>query len=214
MEKAYIDADLCKKCGGKCCKKSGCSFLPQDFERMSYNYLLEKLNEGYISIVAELHFDIDKNERMYWTPFLSLKIRNNNRGIVDLVSYKSGCSILTENGCPLSENERPSMALTLKPMPNLECYQMIEHSEIKMAWGRYQDVLSRLVTYFTHKSVEEAIEEDMTKLKEFLEIRALKPNPFDEEESELRYVMNLYEQSYYLKESSSLTKSKKKKRKK
>ena len=46
----YINKELCKECGGSCCKKNGCMYLPEDFESMEYDYLLNKIKEGNISI--------------------------------------------------------------------------------------------------------------------------------------------------------------------
>lgn len=212
MGKIYIDDNLCKKCGGKCCKRSGCTFFPQDFERMSYNYLLEVLNKEYISISSEINFDVDQKGNLIWMPKLYLRIRNNNREIVDLVSYKSGCSILTENGCPLSEEKRPSMALSYKPMPNGECFQTIEYDKIIKAWDKYQDVLSVLVTHFTHKSVKEMIEYDIENLKRILTAK-LATREFDDETVELLQMLELYNKSKYSPVISKTYKRGKKKKK-
>ena len=78
VEHVYVDSELCRTCGGKCCKKSGCGFLPKDFKSLSYNNLLKKLEEGNISISALISFTEIK-DKMYWAPILVLKIRNKDR---------------------------------------------------------------------------------------------------------------------------------------
>ena len=35
MEK-YINYEMCKKCGGVCCKQNGCVYAPSDFKSMKY----------------------------------------------------------------------------------------------------------------------------------------------------------------------------------
>ena len=35
----YENIELCKKCGGYCCKKSGCDYFVSDFENMKLEYL-------------------------------------------------------------------------------------------------------------------------------------------------------------------------------
>ena len=35
----YENLNLCAECGGKCCKNSGCGYLPKDFENMFFGNL-------------------------------------------------------------------------------------------------------------------------------------------------------------------------------
>lgn len=44
MEKQE-NKDICRCCGGKCCKKSGCDYAPKDFESLKINDLYNKLEE-------------------------------------------------------------------------------------------------------------------------------------------------------------------------
>lgn len=46
----YEDLELCKKCGGGCCKRMGCHFSPDDFAEITYESLKSKIDEGNISI--------------------------------------------------------------------------------------------------------------------------------------------------------------------
>lgn len=40
--------DICTKCGGKCCKKSGCDYFVSDFDLINKNRLLEILATGNV----------------------------------------------------------------------------------------------------------------------------------------------------------------------
>ena len=37
----YENKELCKKCGGICCKKSGCDYFVSDFKTINKQSLLE-----------------------------------------------------------------------------------------------------------------------------------------------------------------------------
>lgn len=51
--KTYVDKEMCKKCGGVCCKQNGCIYLPRDFKNMNINYLIQELEKGNISISGQ-----------------------------------------------------------------------------------------------------------------------------------------------------------------
>lgn len=91
--------DICRQCGGRCCKKSGCDYSAKDFTDLSFKSLCEILSEGKISIVAFIKFKILHNGKNIADPFLYLRARNENRDIVDLVSMKTRCSQLGDDGC-------------------------------------------------------------------------------------------------------------------
>lgn len=79
--------DVCKKCGGKCCKKCGCDYYIEDFENFKINYLEKRLRDGNMSIVASIIFSVVKGKCVA-KPFLYLRARNKGRDIVDLLSLK------------------------------------------------------------------------------------------------------------------------------
>jgi len=45
MDVQLENLELCKKCGGRCCKKSGCDYIPDDFQELTFNYLFNVLSE-------------------------------------------------------------------------------------------------------------------------------------------------------------------------
>lgn len=148
LEKDCTDYELCSKCGGRCCKNSGCHFIPSDFEKMEYDYLKKLIEDtGYISVAAVgsimgLVLPIQ---------ILYLKIRNVDSDICNY-SDKGTCMLLTSNGCSLSFEERPTGAKAL--IPNAEgCFSKVSELEVLMAWKPYQELLKKLWYTFSDKPV-------------------------------------------------------------
>lgn len=156
--------EICKKCGGKCCKKSGCDYLPSDFTDLSFKGILSKLEEGNISVVSAIKFEELHNGRIYANPFLYLRARNKNREIIDLLSMKTTCSLLTEKGCKYSYEERPSMGKNLIPVEGTRCYPLKNPNVLLNEWDSYQKVLSKVVKKITGLTVEERLRQDVQNL--------------------------------------------------
>ena len=154
------DKDICKKCRDKCCEKSGCDYYVEDFQNFQLDYLLNRLEEGNISIVAALGFDYVGN-KVVCSPILYLRARNEGKGIVDLLSIKTRCAVLTENGCPYTFNERPSGGKFFVPKENGKCYPLMNQKEKILEWKAHQKILHRLVKRITGKTVDENLREDV-----------------------------------------------------
>lgn len=161
--KGYFNKELCDGCG-KCCIQGGCGYLPSDFEKMSYGYLKSKLEEGNIAIEARIKPEVFNGEYV-WYPILALRSMNQDREIVDLLSYRTPCALLKDNGCIYSDDDRPSLGRYLKPLEDGACKQMLDQEYVEKQWLKYQDTLSGLVKYFSGKTVEEKILEDIENLK-------------------------------------------------
>ena len=168
MEK-YENKEFCKNCGGYCCKKSGCDYWVDDFGDKSYNGLLEILSSGNISIVSFLKFQQLKNGKIVAVPFLGLRARNTNRDIIDLLSIKTTCSMLTDTGCTYSLEDRPSGGVNLIPgKTKLECRPEKDALKEMMKWESYQKPLRKIVKKYTGLSVEDKLREDVENL--FLDV--------------------------------------------
>lgn len=160
MEKIE-DRKICAKCGGLCCKKSGCDFFVSDFENFKLDYLENILATGRVSIIASLIFHNSKNGTLYCSPFLSLRARNIDRGEIDLFSLKKTCASLEDNGCHFSLENRPSGGATLIPKKHHQCYSEIDRTIELEKWSPYQNILARIVKRHTGKSVNAKLEEDV-----------------------------------------------------
>lgn len=162
MEIIYENQELCTKCGGSCCKKSGCDYSATDFDSLKINDLELKLKEGNISIVSVLTFKELKNYKLTTQSFLYLRARNKNRPVIDLVSLKTPCSMLTEKGCTYQKVEdRPSGGVNLIPKSGLKCYPLQDPEEIVDTWRPYQNILARLVKRLSGDSVYERLRKDI-----------------------------------------------------
>lgn len=151
MEK-YINYEMCKKCGGACCKQNGCVYLPKDFKSFEPSEIIKELDKGKISISGQpVNFYNNK-----WTYIPYLRARNKGAEIVDLITYGGPCINLTDSGCDLSEDKRPSCGLLVKPTKiGGPCKRMKE--DVGMQWLEYSEVLESLIKFYTNKNMIDVI---------------------------------------------------------
>lgn len=157
------DRNICAKCGGMCCKKSGCDYWIEDVKDKSLNGLINFIASENVSIVAFMHFK-ELNGKIINAPFLYLRARNDDRDIVDLLSMKTKCSKLTDTGCEYSYEERPSGGKNLVPVENGRCHPNINPMDKILEWEPYQKQLTRIVKRYTGKTVDQKLREDVTNL--------------------------------------------------
>lgn len=165
MKAKLEDKKICERCKGECCKKSGCDYSTDDFSDLSMKALEEILKEGKTSIVAAIGTKRTKNGKKFIVPYLYLRARNMNRGVVDLISLKSRCSLLTETGCSYTIEDRPSGGINLIPSRiKGHCYPLRSPLEIVEGWEKYQDTLAKMVKRLTGKTVDSKLKEDTENL--------------------------------------------------
>ena len=152
--KKYVDYDMCKECGGVCCKQNGCIYMPKDFSSMNFDYLKKVLNQGDISISGQPFNGFLGNA---WSYMLYLRARNVNSEIVDLIPSGGPCKLLTENGCSLKEPKRPTLGLLVRPTVIGGPCEKKFSSDYPLKWLEYNDVLSQLVKYYTNQDVVDVI---------------------------------------------------------
>lgn len=166
MEK-YEDKDICKSCGGLCCKKSGCDYYVSDFPSVTKSEILKALETGNVSIVAAV--DIQRiNEKLVASPILYLRARNKDRDVIDLFSMKRECSMLNDTGCSYDLEHRPSGGASLIPKKNTfgayNCRPAVDHVEEVKKWMSHQNLLGKIVKRYTGKSVNEVFREDVERV--------------------------------------------------
>ena len=74
-------------------------------------------------------------------------LRNVGKGIIDLFSKKTTCSVLTETGCPYTLEKRPSGGVYLVPKAS-GCINVYPEKKQLEDWSRHQKVLQKLVRYY------------------------------------------------------------------
>lgn len=157
------NTEVCKNCGGRCCKKSGCDYWPSDLSDKTYKGILKFLENGKVSIVAMMNFK-RINEKLCNFPFLYLRERNTGRDVVDLLSMKTPCSNLTEHGCSYTYEERPSGGKNLTPSKDGLCYPKEDNLQKVLEWSPYQKQLEKIVKRYTGLSIDNKIKEDVVTL--------------------------------------------------
>ena len=187
--------DICRECGGRCCKKSGCDYSAKDFSDLSFKALCEILSEGKISVVTFLKFKKMSNGRTLAEPFLYLRARNQNRDIIDLVSMKTRCSQLGEDGCNYPYEKRPAGGVNLTPVRRKDgyCYPKEDPFTIAETWRPYQNALRKIVKRYTGMSVENKIRQDVEMLFEDIYAEKFDGVSRDEKEDLLNFVATLGE---------------------
>lgn len=154
--KKMENKQLCKECGGRCCKRMGCHYSPEDFKEITYESLKKEIEKGFISIdwwegnpfENEIDDDID---RAYY-----LRIRNKDGKIVD-PSWGGECILLTDDGCPLSYEERPKGARMLEP-DEYGCISYYNKQQAARDWYKYNDILSKLADEFDYNEEDEELD--------------------------------------------------------
>lgn len=157
------NTEVCKNCGGRCCKKSGCDYWPSDLPDKTYKGILKFLENGKVSIVAMMNFK-RINGKLCNFPFLYLRERNTGRDVVDLLSMKTPCSNLTEHGCSYTYEERPSGGKNLTPSKDGLCYPKEDNLQKVLEWSPYQKQLEKIVKRYTGLSIDNKIKEDVVTL--------------------------------------------------
>ena len=158
--------DICRECGGKCCIKCGCDYSAMDFLDHSYKALLRELSKGDKSIVAVIDFENLPNGKFIAIPFLYIRTRNINRDIVDLISMKTVCSQLGENGCNYDYEHRPYGGRNLIPSwpKDGPCKPKESPIDIVKSWAPYQKQLGKIIKQYTGMTVIERISQDVEDL--------------------------------------------------
>ena len=157
--KKNTNYEMCKACGGHCCKQVGCGYMPDDFKSMKFDKIKTIISRGNISISGEPL--IIPSIIPVWSYVLFLRARNVNAPIVDLIVSNGPCKLLTENGCSLNEEDRPSLGLALKPTNIGGPCNMQEDIKPSLAWLKYNKVLTELVYYYEKKDVLTIIKEQI-----------------------------------------------------
>lgn len=156
-----LNPEFCTKCQGHCCKKCGCHFSPDDFEfkkvddeigprdtnEVIFEILKKEMEKGYIVVEyipgETFYSDIDG---------IILRARNTNEGLTGLWN-RSPCILLTENGCKLDYEHRPSGGRLLMPIfdestNRFYCRQYYDIYSCCKEWLPFKEVLAQLFDYF------------------------------------------------------------------
>lgn len=156
MEK-NTNYDMCKECGGACCKETGCMYVVDDFKPFNFRTIKSALDSGKVSLGSQpIQFRAHQ-----WSIILFLRARNKNGDIIDLVSKGGPCMMLDENGCTYSEEERPSLGLAIKPTKLGGPCGIQGGEQYMMEWINNYSQLQNFVTKYTNKDVYDLFMEEL-----------------------------------------------------
>lgn len=149
--------ELCKKCGGACCKTCGCQFSPEDFKEVNFDSLYHEIEKGYIAFDVFDDADWRGDTFVYY-----LRVRNKGESLCDslrpILRKKQGCILLTKRGCKLTYENRPTGGRNLLPIydhdHHLNCHQTYDTVECAHEWLPYKELLGQLIQVFRDRDIE------------------------------------------------------------
>lgn len=156
-EKNTTNYNLCKSCGGICCKQCGCHFSPRDFKEISFEYLKSEILKGYISI------DVVNGDAYFIDGFpYILRVRNVGAPIVEeslVYRKRTQCILLGKDGCMFDYAHRPTGGKLLIPSDKIDynyffssderhCRSLYDIRECCLEWRPYTKILSELHGFF------------------------------------------------------------------
>ena len=115
--KFYYDYEICKECGGRCCKRLPGTCHPSDIRKL---FPAKTLKKSVLLALNSNNFCVDwwegKNRKPFIRPATKYKI-----GVRYDPSWGGECVFLTDNGCKLPEENRPTACKKLEPRKNGGC---------------------------------------------------------------------------------------------
>lgn len=139
------DKEMCKECGGCCCKSMGCHISPFDLKEVSVESIISLITESNCVSIdwweGNPNTGNHDDTRTYF-----LRIKNNNSKVID-PSFGGVCSILTDKGCPLPFEYRPKGARDLVPA-YIDCEAYYSKQCCAIDWYNYQNVMKAVYSYF------------------------------------------------------------------
>lgn len=146
-------AEVCRKCGGWCCRKTPCAYLPSDFgEVPTLEALAEKVEIGRATLLRlegyEKRILTSKTLGRPGLDIIEYDEWYENRGRMEWLRI---CAFLTKTGCSLELGERPSGGAMFVPQyvhGVRACYMPVG---VTALWVPYQPLLKELEDYIVQK---------------------------------------------------------------
>jgi len=124
MKKNYLNVEVCKECGGACCKKMPGAAYPEDFGGPLLENLVEAFESGNWAIdwwEGDPRGNKDELEKAYY-----IRPRTKNSTRLFDPSFGGECIFLNKRGCKLLPGGRPKSCRMLEP--NLGGKDCIHHN--------------------------------------------------------------------------------------
>lgn len=143
-EDTHANYDICKDCGGKCCKAVPCGLSPKQITSFGYELSEESLTKCLDSGDYALDYWFDSNSE-YDCDWYFIRYRAKGGLIADLEYIGTECAMLTDTGCKLPFDKRGIQGKSLKPLAGIcGCAGPISKKEMGIMWKPYRDILAKL----------------------------------------------------------------------
>lgn len=128
--------EICRRCGGKCCKYYPGAATPEDFGAPDRGVLLEKLRFALASGRWTVDWDGGGDEKVY---FVRPAIKGMENSAFDH-AYTGECTFLRPEGCELPLHQRPESCRMLIPVEEGRCdNQGYTRRSVAERWRGYQN---------------------------------------------------------------------------
>jgi len=134
--------EICKLCGGQCCKTISGTYIPDDFESVTIETMMHLLHENKTSIdwwEGDLRENVSEEDEVDQTYFL--RPRHVGAHIID-PAWTGICIFLTDTGCELEYKDRPFNCRDTIPIPAFECTGTKSKVDLIKKWIPYQNILT------------------------------------------------------------------------
>ena len=143
-EDTHTNYDVCKECGGGCCKVVPCGLSPRQTISFGYELTEESLTKCLESgdYALDYWFDSHSKKDCDW---YFIRYRAKGGLIADLDYIGTECVMLTDTGCKLPFDKRGIEGKSLEPAEGKHCcVGPIGKKEMGIMWKPYRRILGKL----------------------------------------------------------------------
>lgn len=144
---SHTNCSICSECGGRCCKTGGCGLMTCDIPDISVEGITKLLDSDKYSITF-LYSDL-------FGIIPTMHTREEKADRINISPIRKACSLLKNNGCTLSREERPTLGLLLIPEPNFDCNLIVDGFDSIHDWLPIKDVMEEVILKETGKTSKE-----------------------------------------------------------
>lgn len=143
-ENTHSNYEICKNCGGGCCKNLPCGLSPSQIVSLGYELTEESLTKCLESgdYALDYWFNNFSKDDYYW---YYIRYRAKGGLIADTHYIGTECVMLTDSGCKLPFDKRGIQGKSLKPVAGKHgCAGPIGKKEMGIIWKTYRSILGKL----------------------------------------------------------------------
>lgn len=152
MDKGYESTEICKDCGGACCKTNGCSLAPEDMLREMEIWR----TKGEYNTNQCAKMDLRQLEQWLQQSDCAIDSFTGETGLCYYIRMRhkcftfigvdamGECIALTDQGCSLPYARRPQGGRYLEGRRDRHCQQHYTQEQMEADWKPYQQQLREI----------------------------------------------------------------------